>query len=274
MNGYVAGLSRRTGHLLGAAGLFVLVWSILASTSALPHLDAVAEGVVWMAVQGQYFHDTLISVLRFAGGYAIGASLAIPMALLTGRGGRILAPMIELNLQAQRAVPVIALVPLAVFLWGLGEQSKLFIVAWGTFFPIWIATHNGARSLNPNYLNAARSLGARGIRLWTQVIVPHLSESILSGCRVAIGVGLISLVAAELTGGFEFGFFSGGLGFRIQRWADLGRLDLLVGCIFTFGVLGWIFDRMFLVVVRPFVIALVKFDPYRSTLRVGRTATR
>jgi ABC-type nitrate/sulfonate/bicarbonate transport system permease component len=257
-----------------AAVAFLAIWTAATYIGRLPNLYAVATGIGEMISKGTYFHDIAISVLRFLAGWGLGAVLGIPLGLLTGREQRFIGPILEINFHAERAVPVIALVPLAVYWWGIGEASKIFLVTWGSFFPIWVNTHNGARSFNQNYVNAARSLGTEGRALWWRVYLPHVSEAVLSGMRISIGVALICVVAAELTGSLETGFFSRGLGYRIQRAADINRLDLLLGCIFTFGFLGWAADLAFSAWARPLILLIAKFDPQRSTLRAQSSATR
>jgi ABC-type nitrate/sulfonate/bicarbonate transport system permease component len=257
-----------------AAAAFLAIWTAATYLGRLPNLAAVAAGIWEMIERGTYFHDIAISLLRFLAGWALGAAFAIPLGLLTGRDRRFVGPILEFNFHAERAVPVIALVPLAVYWWGIGETSKIFLVTWGSFFPIWVNTHNGARAFNQNYINAARSLGAEGSTLWWRVYLPHVSEAVLSGLRVSIGVALICVVAAELTGSLEKGFFSQGLGYRIQLAADINRLDLLLGCIFTFGFLGWAVDLAFTRLARPLVLHLAGFDPQRSTLRAQSSAVR
>jgi ABC-type nitrate/sulfonate/bicarbonate transport system permease component len=259
---------------VAAVAVFFACWALAAYLGNLPNLVAVAAGLGQMIAAGTYFHDVAISLLRFLAGWALGALLGIPLGLLTGRENRFLGPVLELNFHAQRAVPVIALVPLAVYWWGIGEASKLFLVTWGSFFPIWVNTHNGTRSFNQNYVNAARSLGAGRTDLWWRVYLPHVSEAVLAGLRVSIGVALICVVAAELTGSLESGFFSQGLGYRIQRAADINRLDLLLGCIFTFGFLGWAADYAFSRLARPLILLAAGFDPQRSTLRVQSSPKR
>lgn len=259
----------------GAVVLFAGAWRLgveLTRGQELPRLTRVLEQFWWMQLEGTLAHDVLITMIRFVAGWLLGAALAVPMGLLTGRDRRLLGPMFELNLNAQRAVPVIALVPLVTIWFGIGELPKILLVAWGTFFPIWVNTHNGVRAVNPNYLNAARSLGTRGPQLWSRVLLPHVSESILTGLRVSIGVGLICIVAAELVGSFQTGFFSQGLGYRLQVAATLNQLDRVIACIFLFGLLGWLADRVFVWLVRPLVLALFHFDPTRSTLRAGTSA--
>ncbi len=257
---------------LGSIVVFVVAWGQIARFSELPDLPRILGAVKWLIDDGVYFTDIAITLLRFTVGWILGAVLAVPCGLLTGRDRRFLGPLLEMNFHVQRAVPVIALVPLTVFLWGISEVSKLFLVTWGVFFPIWVSTHNGSRSFNPNYVNAARSLGVRGLALWRRVYLPHVSESVLSGLRVAIGVGLICIVAAELTPSYDDGLLSGGLGFRIKRSAELYQIDRLLACIFTFGALGWIADFAFSHWFRRIIRYFAGFDPHRSTLRVGSSA--
>lgn len=266
---------RRLAVFVGAVLLFIAVWelgSMMTRGNELPELARVLDGLLQMLQEGTLAHDVTITLVRFTFGWLAGAVLAIPLGLLTGRDRWLLGPLLELNFNGTRSVPVIALVPLVAIWFGIGELGKIFLVAWGTFFPIWVNTHNGVRGLNPNYLNAARSLGTGRPQIWWRVLLPHVSESILTGLRVSIGVGLICIVAAELVGSFETGFFSQGLGYRLQAEAILFRLDRMIACIFTFGLLGWLLDKLFVVAARPTVLYLFDFDPSRSTLRAGTAA--
>ena len=270
----MAGRQPAPRQALGAAALFVIVWTLMALVTPLPGLSTVLMAIFRMIEAGTYVHDITISLFRFTEGWAVGATLGIAAGLLTGLERRAVGSWLEPNLHAFRAVPVIALVPLAVFLWGSSEISKVSIIGWGVFFPTWVSTHNGALAVNPNYANAARSLGVSGRRLWREVYIPNISEAILSGLRIGVGIGLICVAASELTGSLEVGFFSQGLGYRIQRSADLNRIDSLLACLFTFGAIGWLVDRLFVVVSRPLVLGFLGFDPRRSILRVGRSASR
>lgn len=259
-------------YYVAAILFFATAWTLAATLSRgrmLPQLPEIGRGFTWLIGEGLLALDVLYSLSRFLAGWIVGGVLGIGFGLVTGRWRRLMGPILEINFNAYRAVPVIALVPLVGYLVNpFSEAAKVTMVAWGVFFPVWVSTHNGARSLNPNYIHAAESLGIKHDALWWRVYVPHLSESILSGLRVSIGVGLICIVAAEATGSFK----PFGLGYRLDRMSQFDFLERIAACIFAFGILGWLSDKVFTTITRPLILKLAKFDPMRSTLRVGRAA--
>ncbi len=267
-------ISRELASWLRSLIVVGIVWLAVSAAFGLPSAVQTASALLWMIDRGTYFHDILISLIRFLEGWFLGAVVGVGAGLFTGSVRGPWTTGTERVLNLARAVPVISLVPLVVTIWGIGEWSKVVMVAWGVFFPAWIATHEGARHINQNYLNAAMSLGLRGPQLWSRIIIPHVSEKTFVGLRTSVGVGLICVVAAELTGAYEVGFFSQGLGYRIQRAADLYQQDVLLACILTFGGLGILMDFGFRRLSRAVAVHLLGFDPFRSTLRLDAPVAR
>jgi ABC-type nitrate/sulfonate/bicarbonate transport system permease component len=105
-------------------------------------------------------------------------------------------------LQLLRPIPPIAFVPLVVVWFGLTEWGKWFLVFWGVFFAVWLATHLGVERVNPQFLRAAASLGATRRRLLWTVQLPAAAPVIVVGLRTAVSIAFYTLVAAELAGAF------------------------------------------------------------------------
>lgn len=91
----------------------------------------------------------------------------------------VLNPLVQIF----RAIPSLAFVPLAIFWFGIGEASKIFLIAWGVFFPVWVNSFIGVRDVNPLFLRAAASLGADGWRLLLRVVLSAASPFIIAGLR-------------------------------------------------------------------------------------------
>lgn len=143
-----------------------------------------------------------------------------------------------------RSTPSVALVPLSIVWLGIGDAAKFFVIGWGVFFPVWIATHTGVRNVTRAYEWAARSLGAGRIRLLTEVIFPEALPYIASGVRIGIATGFFALAAAEMAGAYA------GVAFRIFFAQQGFHTDEMMVAILTIGALGLVADRIFVVLAR------------------------
>lgn len=255
-----AGPSARSRHLLrlgklvlGAASVAAMigVWALIVragwfSRAVLPSPLEVGEAGWEMAKEGTLASDTLASLRRAAIGFAIGSLAAIAVGCLTGRS-RVARIMLEPTLRLLSPVPTIALVPLAVLWFGLGEGSKVFLVALGVFFPVWIATHNGIATTPADYLKVGRCLGAGRMEMLFRVILPEALPDIVAGLRVGIAISFILIVAAEMSG------TTVGLGYRLQEAATFSQPDRLIFCLGMLGLLGALCDRALALGSRRFV---------------------
>lgn len=192
---------------LNIAGVmvFLLAWEAIPRFSSwinevlFPPPSQVIQSFIPMLLSGEIGHNIAVSLRRASLGFAIALVCGIGAGLLTARI-RTLQYLVEPLLHGFRAVPTIALVPLCILWFGIGETSKIALVAWGAFFPIWITTFIGVRDVNIIYLRSAACLGAGRLATLFLVILPAALPFILSGIRQAIAVSLIVLVAAELSG--------------------------------------------------------------------------
>ena len=149
-----------------------------------------------------------ISVSRVIIGFSIAGFLGVSLGLLIG----CFKSMFEFFnplIQFLKSIPPIAWIPLAILWFGIGEASKIYIIAYGAFFPIVLNTIFGVRSIDKTLLKMAKSMGLNGFILFKEIIFPGVLPSILTGLRIGMGVGWMCLIAAEMIGA------TSGLGYMI-----------------------------------------------------------
>src|ERR1700704_2679083 len=178
-----------------------------------------------MILSGEIAHNVIVSLGRAGGGFLIATVLGIAAGVMTARL-RVLQHLTEPLLHGFRAIPVIALVPVSVLWFGIGETAKIVLVATGAFFPIWIATFIGVRDVHIVYLRSAA--------------LPF----ILAGLRQAMAISLIVLVAAELSGA------TAGVAYMISMGHQLFRVDVMFIGLLLLGTLGFVFDRLFVLLTQ------------------------
>jgi len=208
------------------------------------------------AVQGILWRDIIASLARIFQGFAIGSIVAVPLGCATGYFRRLedwVDPIIELF----RPVPPLALLPLFIIWLGIGEVSKVLLIAFSTFFPIFLNTTEGVRSTDPLHLRAALSLGANRWQIFTNVVARSALPGIIVGLRLGFALGFFVLVAAELIAA------DSGLGYRIQESRNFFLVDRMFVGAAVIGVLGFTFN----VVLRRLEEFLLR---WRSTIVQAR----
>ncbi|MCJ7809117.1 MAG: ABC transporter permease [Desulfobulbaceae bacterium] len=189
---------------------------------------------------GQLLHNhCLYSLIRVALGFALAALLGIPLGLLIGWSGRIrimVSPVIEMI----RPIPPLAWIPIAILWFGIGMKSAAFIIFLGAFFPIVLNTISGALSINPIFFEAMRTLNATPADIFFKVVVPGSTPSIFVGLRIGVGIGWMTLVAAEFTG-VKSGY---GLGYMIMTARDIQRPDEIIAGMLVIGVIGLLINHL------------------------------
>ena len=138
-----------------------------------------------------------------------------------------------------RPIPAIALVPVAIVWFGIGEGSKYFVISYTVFLAVWLNTHAGASNVATTYIRASRSLGASKYREFFEVIIPASAPLIVVGLRLGAALAFLSLVAAELSGA------SSGIGFRLQDARQFIRTDRMFVGLIELGILGALLDALF-----------------------------
>ncbi len=183
---------------------------------------------------GCLLHDHLYySLCRVALGFLAALLAAVPLGLLMGWSPRLremVSPLIEII----RPVPPLAWIPIAILWFGIGMKSAAFIIFLGAFFPILLNTISGVLSINPIFFEAARTLNAKDREIFFKVLIPGSIPSIFVGMRIGIGIGWMTLVAAEYTGVKE-GY---GLGYMIMTARDIQRPDEILAGMLVIGLIG------------------------------------
>lgn len=192
-----------------------------------------------LILSGQMWRHVWPSLERVAIGYLSATLIAVGLGLLIGSSKRVYN-LLEPTLESLRPISVIALIPVIILFLGLGDQMKIFIIAYACFFPILLNTISGVRDVDPVLVGTARTFGLTRWQTMTRVVVPAATPYIFTGMRISVGFSLMAMVAAEmLTGGNGIGAFilDSQRTFRVR--------DMYAGII-TLGVLGYALNRLFL----------------------------
>jgi ABC-type nitrate/sulfonate/bicarbonate transport system permease component len=220
----------------GVGGWWLLVAAGLANPVLMPPPNTVLRAIVELAMEGTLFVHIGVSLARATGGFMAAAAIGIPLGILLGRSARahaIVDPWVELA----RPVPPIAVLPLVVLWFGIGEESKLVVVYYGAFFPILINTMHGVRSVDGTLIRAARALGSTERQIFYLVVLPAAVPSVVTGLRLGAGMAMFVLVAAELLGS------TAGLGWLIMDSREHFFTDRIMVGIVALGVVGYLINR-------------------------------
>lgn len=198
-------------------------------------------GGVDRVVRGEenYFlwEHLVVSLRRIGLGLALGVVVGVPLGLLMGTVrwvGDLVGPYVDFL----RSLPPLAYIGFLVAWFGIYDTSKVWLLFLAAFPPITLATINGVRGVRQDQLNAARSLGASGLQLTTQVVLPATLPDILSGLRVAVGFAWTTVVAAELVNGLP------GIGGLAYLSGTQNKIALSVACIFVIGLTAIALDAV------------------------------
>jgi NitT/TauT family transport system permease protein len=182
--------------------LLIVVWQLLFNSGlwqdfVLPGPQEVLNSLVTGFQSGLFLQSMLASLARLGVGYGISLALGLVLGLLMGRVSLVKETIGSLFLGLQ-ALPSICWLPLAVIWFGLTDQAMIFVVIMGALFSITLGVESGVRNTSPIHLKAARNLGSRGLRLYTQVILPAAFPTVVSGLKQGWTFAWRSLMAAEL----------------------------------------------------------------------------
>jgi len=172
------------------AGL-IMIWQVFSqlgwiSTRILPAPTAIVQAAIQLTLSGELVRNIGISLYRALAGFLIGGSIGFGLGLLNGVSS-IAEQFLDSTIQMIRNIPHLALIPLVILWFGIGDPARLFLVALGVFFPIYINTFHGIRSLDPNLLEMGKVYGLRPRELFWTIILPGALPSMLVGLRYALG---------------------------------------------------------------------------------------
>jgi sulfonate transport system permease protein len=201
------------------------------SDTFMPSPTAVAAAAWRLTLSGELPQNLGVSALRALAGLAVGGGIGLALGLLNGLS-RLSFSATDTSVQMIRNVPHLALIPLVIVWFGIDEGAKLFIVALGVFFPIYLNTLHGVRSVDSQLIEMARSYGFRNWPLFRRVIWPGALPSILVGLRFALGVMWLTLIFAETIAA------QSGIGYMAMQAREFMQTDVIVLSILLYAFLG------------------------------------
>jgi len=243
----------RRDRWLGVASFLVMLgiwfavtgsglWTPLVSPTFLPSPVAVAK-TFWKLVQTGYqghtlAHHFLISLMRFGLAFAICVVIGVPVGLLMGMHSGVRAAL-DPPIETTRPIPKLALLPLFIIWFGIGEVSKTIVIIAALFPLISISAMQAVRSVSIRKIQAALSLGASRATIFWRVLLPASLPGIFTGLRVSVGIGVTMLVGAEMVA------TSDGIAWMALTAADFLQTDIVLVGVLIMAALGYGLDQLF-----------------------------
>jgi len=231
--------SRRTLDLvlrLSVPVLIVVVWSYASASGAIsekvfPAPLSVVDAFVELVRDGTLWDNLAVSLRRVGVGFAIGGSIGLVLGVVAGLF-RLGDQLIDPTIQMVRTIPFLAIAPLLIIWFGIGELPKIVIIAAASAFPIYVNAYGGVRDVDPKLMEAGRVFGLGRAGLIRHIVVPSAVPSILVGLRLSLAISLIALIVAEQSNAPQ------GLGFLMTSAQQFFQTDILVVCILIYAVWG------------------------------------
>jgi NitT/TauT family transport system permease protein len=236
---------KRTLIALSFFAALVALWQTFVSAQVWspvllpPPLD-VAKYLWQATLDGTLAEGALVTLKRLLIGYGIGCIMGLPLGLATSRSMHLSDTIGVLALGLQ-TLPSVCWVPLALLWFGQSEAAMLFVVIMGTLWSVLIAVDNGARSLPPIYVRAARTMGSKGLHTLVKVILPASLPFVLSGMKQGWAFAWRSLMAAEIYVTLLTGY---GLGHLLHFGRELNAMDQVIGIMLIIVLIGLAADKV------------------------------
>lgn len=239
-------LRRTTGPVA-----LVLAWHLASVTGVLPSEVLAGPGTVLssaarLAASGELQDAITVSMGRAMGGLAIGGSIGVALAILAGLS-RLGEDLVDAPMQMLRTVPNVALIPLLIIWFGIGEAPKIALIALATAFPLYLNVYAGIRGVDQTLIEAGRTLGMGRLGLVRHVILPGALPSALVGLRYALGIAWLALVFGEQINA------TAGIGYLMATAREFFQTDVIVVCLVVYAVLGLAVDLVVRTLERIFL---------------------
>ena len=224
------------------------IWELICQSGVvsslfLPAPTAIISALLQMIADGEIGVSLAASLYRILAGFFIGSLVGLAVGLVTGTSAlmdKIGTPIVN----AIYPIPKIALLPLFILWLGIGELSKVTIIALGVFFPVAMNTYSGVKNVDTLLLKVAASFNASWWMTMKSVVLPNALPMIFAGLRLAAGTSLLLLVAAEMIAAQV------GIGALILHYGDLMITDRLMAGVIVLSLLGLVFNLILQVLER------------------------
>jgi len=238
--------------------IIILIWHFLALTETirsnlLPPPQEVINEILILTRDGSLFSHILISLSRVFYGFIFGAIAATLLGVLTG-----VSPLMRVffdpTIQALKAVPSLAWVPLFILWFGIFEDSKIALISVGVFFPIYLNLMMGIRQIDKKMVEVAHVYNLNSFQTIRWILLPGIIPEWVTGLRSGLALGWMFVIAAELMGASE------GLGYLMIDGQMTGRPALIIGALILFAMTGKLTDELIYVSAKPFLKWKVSLD--------------
>ena len=222
--------------------LFLILWQIttsdgIVSSKILPQPVKVLDTWVKMLASGELIRYIGTSTQRALSGFLVGGTIGFVLGMANGLFP-LSAKIFDASIQMIRTIPHLALIPLLILWFGIGEEVKLVLVALGVFFPIYLNTYHGIRSIDKGLIEMGKVYGLTGFSMFWNIILPGALSSILVGVRFALGVMWMTLIVAETVAA------NSGIGYMAMNAREFMQMDVIVLGIIMYALLGKLSDSI------------------------------
>ncbi len=224
-------------------------WVGLLPERILPAPSQIVTAAIKLTTTGELYNHMSISLSRALAGFIIGGLIGFLFGLFNGVF-RLSELLFDTSIQMLRNIPHLALIPLVILWFGIGETSKIFLVALGVLFPVYINTYHGIKSVDKKLIEMGKAYGLKGKELFFHVILPGAMSSILVGIRFSLGVMWLTLIVAETISA------QSGIGYMAMNAREFMQMDVILLSILIYAVFGKLSD----VIARYFEAKLLKWN--------------
>lgn len=237
----------------------LIVWQVLSSIGiiparVLPAPISVVTAAIKLLQTGELQTHITISAKRAISGFLLGGSIGFAFGVFNGLSP-IAEKLFDTSLQMLRTIPNLALLPLVILWFGIGDEARLFLVSIGVLFPMYLNTFHGIRSVDPNLIEMGRVYGLKPFALFWKIILPGAMSSILVGVRFSLGIMWLTLIVAETIAA------DSGIGYMATNAREFMQTDIVVLSIILYALFGKLAD----VIARMLERSWLRWNPnYRN----------
>lgn len=222
--------------------LFLCFWQYAAvngmvKETVMPRPTKIGSTLLSMIQNGKLQENIYVSMRRVITGYLIGVSTAIVIGIIIGLFDYINAAL-ELVMGLLRPIPNIAWVPMLILWTGIGEESKIIVIAIATFWPVLLNTVDGIRNVDKKYLEVANIFKKSKFHTIVKVVLPSALPYVFTGLRIASGNALMGVIGAEMFAA------SAGIGYMVSYGREMSKPAVMFGGVFIISILGWLLNMV------------------------------
>ena len=229
------------GYLLVAALLFLWEFSarvLVPGSTSWPPFSAVLSSLATGLLGGELLRVVGSSLYRMGSGFVIGSTLGVTLGLAMGLSSPLRLTLNSL-VEIMRPIPAAAIIPPLIFILGIDDALKIFVISLAVFFPVVVNTLAGTMNVETTYLDVARTFGVGRLRTVRRVVLPAVMPYVFAGMRTSLAIALITTVVAEMIAG------SGGIGYYIINMQFAMRPGDMYAAVIVLSLLGYSLNQLF-----------------------------